>query len=86
MSITQNSLVLSVLSISLIPLKLSAHDTNVTHPVLSLQAVRLIENKDQGTGAFAELYRNTSSSEAIGVGDNQLKGFRYQQSNCHRPL
>ena len=69
MSAKQRLLTLSILSVGFLSLKLSAHDTNVTHPVLSLQAVRLIESKDKDIGAFAELYRKTKTANVI---DKQL--------------
>lgn len=34
-----------------------AHDTKVTHPVITLEAIRLLENQDKVKGEFAELYR-----------------------------
>lgn len=64
------TLTLSALYLSLLPLGFSsfsvlAHDTNVTHPVLTLQAIRLIEAKDKVDGAFAELYREVITTDYI---------------------
>lgn len=34
-----------------------AHNTNVTHPIISLQAIRLIEGGDGAIGSYRDLYR-----------------------------
>ena len=40
-----------------------AHNTNVTHPVITLEAIRLIQHHDQLNGEFAELYRIAISNK-----------------------
>ena len=42
-----------------------AHDTKVTHPVITLEAIRLLEKQDKVKGEFSELYRITSDKKIL---------------------
>lgn len=42
-----------------------AHDTKVTHPVITLEAIRLLEKQDKVKGEFTELYRITSDEKIL---------------------
>ena len=37
-----------------------AHNTNVTHPVITLEGARLIESNDKDQSHYQELYRKTT--------------------------
>ena len=49
-----------------------AHDTKVTHPVITLEAIRLLEKQDKVKGEFAELYRMTSDANILEKGEFPL--------------
>jgi len=46
-----------------------SHNTNVTHPVITLEAIRLIQAQDQSAFQFTELYRMAKSPK------NQIKQY-----------
>jgi len=41
-----------------------SHNTNVTHPLLTLEAIRLIENGDKTVNEYSELYRSVQTGFA----------------------
>lgn len=45
-----------------------AHDTKVTHPVITLEAIRLLEKQDKDKSEFAELYRMSSNKLILDEG------------------
>ncbi len=49
-----------------------AHDTKVTHPVLTLEAIRLLEKQDKMKGEFAELYRTREDGNILENGQFPL--------------
>jgi len=47
----------TLIIIAMIPCFAASHNTNVTHPVITLEAIRLIQVQDQSALQFTELYR-----------------------------
>ena len=52
-----NRYVIAILALVLCSTPSWAHNTNVTHPVITLEAVRLIQEADKDQGQYSELYR-----------------------------
>jgi len=54
-----------------------AHNTNVTHPLLTLEAIRLIKESDDSANKYNELYRTANvdfSEEKYNKIIKELKG------------
>ena len=49
-----------------------AHDTKVTHPVITLEAIRLLEKQDKVKGEFTELYRTREDGNILAGGQFPL--------------
>ena len=53
---------------------LIAHDTNTTHPRLTISAGDLIESSDSGVGMYYELYKRSADADKL---NDDSKEFPY---------
>ncbi len=65
-------IIVLVIFVTNISFAVLAHDTKVTHPVITLEAIRLLEKQDKVKGEFTELYRMTNDADILAKGEFPL--------------